>query len=317
MAPVVGLLTAAARECDLAVLPLIEEYLPDDGRGLSPLAFVVLQRQADATSGDDDRSLVRRVSWWRKLSLHQYHLGRHEDALRTNQDAINECRVLRARGSDHAATFARLHGDRALFLLQRVMARRARQQWDGEIDDALINGEIAVKAYRELGREYETALADVLHNQDILYAEKGRLQQALQYGEDALRLYGDTGPRRSRAAAHLQVGDDLREMGRLAQALEASDRGISILAELFGEARSTYAADLMRALGLRAYIRLQKGVWDRREGVPGAAEELIAARTSLAQARQVRRWLPGDEPELDAYLRTIEVVLTRHLDRMS
>jgi len=312
MSPLMGLLTAAARECDLTVLPLVEAHLPDDGRGLSELALEVLLRQVDAATEDDDRSLVRRVSWRRKLGLHLYHLGRYEDALRTNHDAINECRVLRAWGSDHdAAMFARLHGDRALLLLAR-MDRRGRRQGD-EIDDALINGEIAIRAFRELGREYQTALADVLHNQDILYAAAGRSDQALQYGRAALGLYGETGPRRSRAAAYLQVSRDLSRSGSLPEALAASDQGVDILTGLFDEAPSAYAADLMRALGLRAFIRLQQGVSERREGVPRAVERLVAARRELVRAGQIRRWLPQAEPELDGYLRRLEVVLTRRM----
>ncbi|MEV6635722.1 trypsin-like peptidase domain-containing protein [Actinoplanes sp. NPDC051470] len=316
MAPLVKLLTVAAEESELDVLPLVEEHLPDDGRGLSPLAVVVLRRLADATAGNDDHSLFRRVSWWRRLSLHQYHLDRDE-ALNTNQDAINECRVLQARGERHAATFARLHGDRALFLLRQVQAQRARQEGNGPIGDALINGEIAVRAYEKLGRENETALADVLHNQDILYSVRKRSRQALQYGRRALRLYGENGPRRSRAAAHSQVAEDLDGLGRVDEALVDSNQSVAILTDLFREAPSAYATDLVRALGQRAYIQLHKGTGDRREGKPGATALLVDARKDLVRADQIlRRWSPVHEPGLEIFLRRVGVVLEKHLDRM-
>ncbi|GAB2612109.1 hypothetical protein Aab01nite_67700 [Paractinoplanes abujensis] len=315
MAPLVRLLTAAVEDGDLDVLPLVEEHLPDDGRGLSPVAVVVLQRQADATPGTDDHSLSRRISWWRKLSLHQYHLGRDE-ALSTNQNAINECRVLQARGGRHAATFARLHGDRALFLLRHVKAQRARQEGDGPIGEALINGEIAIREFEKLGRDSEIALADVLHNQDILFSVRQRSRQALRHGRRALLLYGENGPRRSRAAAHSQVADDLDGLGRMDEALSESGKSVAILAGLFRESPSAYAADLVRALSQRAYIRLHKGAGDQREGKPSATEFLLAARTDVMQARQVlRRWSPVDEPELEEYLRRIEAVLESRLDR--
>ncbi|MFC7761222.1 hypothetical protein ACFQY4_26695 [Catellatospora bangladeshensis] len=181
--PLVRLLGVAAQNCDQAVLPLVEPCLPDDGRGLSPVALTVLQRRVDAAQGSDDQAVADRVSLWRRMSLHLYHLDRHDGALRTNLDAINECRVLRHRGGGYARAsaelFARLHGDRALFLLERMLSGR---QPDGEIGEALTYGEEAVRAYRDLGADYELALAGVLHNQNVLYARAGRLHQALAAG---------------------------------------------------------------------------------------------------------------------------------------
>jgi tetratricopeptide (TPR) repeat protein len=287
-APLVRLLVIAADNCALNVLPLVAANLPDDGRGLSPLALTVYGRQIDATIGMADESLARRIAWSRSLSLHQEHLGRHDDALRTNQDAITECRVLRGRGERWPEMFARLHGDRALFLLRR-----------GEIADALANGSVAVEEYRVLGAAYTLSLADVLHNQDILYAKAGRLLQALDAGEQALRLYGDDyGPRRSRAAARLQVSEDLADLGRIPEALRTSTAGVEILQELFSEAPSTYAADLMRALSQHAMV-----LQDAREGLeinklPGADEHLVRARAALDRALQASLSLPAPEPDL-------------------
>ncbi|MFC3385919.1 trypsin-like peptidase domain-containing protein [Couchioplanes caeruleus subsp. azureus] len=283
-AALVRLLTVAAENCALDLLPAVQAYLPDDGRGLSLLAVTVFRRQLAATPGMDDDSIARRVRWGRSLSLHEDHLRRHEEALRSNEDAVNECRVIMARGGRWPELFARLHGDRAVMLLRR----RA-------VDDALANGEIAIHEYRGLGGAYAQALADVLHNQGILYRERGRLKQALEAATQAIELYGNRAPRRSRAAAYVQLSRYLSELGRPGDALEAARTGRALIENQYEEAAARYAGDYLRAL-------LQLGVaWygvGETQPDPDRRDSLRHALDAADTAVQVHRFLPAAEPGL-------------------
>ena len=293
-------LTVAAEICDLALLEAVEAHLSDDGRGLSPLALTVYRRQLAAMDGTDDESLSRRIRWERSLSLHQEHLRMHDEALRTNENAINECRVLITRGAGATEMFAQLHGDRALFQLRR-----------NDLDEAMANGEIAIREYRSLGSRFGRALADVLHNQGILYHKNGRLLQALEAGNEAIRRYEDLAPRRSRAAAQLRVSDYLGELGRPAESLVAAEMGVALMEGLYAEAASSHAADYMRAqfqLAMALY-----GVSEEQERV-AKGQLLQRALDALNSAVRASRHLPVAEPQLLRLVKGLRDIVREELE---
>ncbi|GAA0983787.1 hypothetical protein GCM10009551_030970 [Nocardiopsis tropica] len=240
----------------------------------------LVQTRREQAEQDPDAHLDGLAMALQNRALRLGELGRPEQALEANDEALR-----------HYRTLARQHPDTHLPHLALALNNQSIYlSGMGRVEQALEAITEALQHYRTLARQHPDAhlpdLAMALNNQALRMSDMGQAEQALQAIDEALQRYRTLA--RQLPDAHLpdlamalnNRATRLAQLGRPEQALQAIDEALQHYRTLARQLPDAHLPDLARSLDNRATRLAQLG---RPEQALQAIDEAVDIRRTLAR----------------------------------
>ena len=280
-----------ARQVSLDVLTRMADAIIYPTVVLAPTAATVLKQLLDHSHDGG----IQRVGWLLELSNYLADLGRHEEAVVINEEAIAESRLL-----------AQTDPDNFLFSLALTLNNHSNRLAKlGRREDALAAIEEAVAYFQQLAQTRREAvlptLAGALNNQSNHLADLGRNEDALAASEKAATLYRQLAEASpdiylpGLAMSLTTQRNSLSRLGRHEEALAAISEAVRIRRQLAETNPDSFLPSLALSLNNQ---------WDSLSRL-GRHEEALAA---ISEAVRIRRQLAETNP--DAFLPDLTKSLT-------